>query len=106
MSGLAAATSLNTWTPLFWVMPPKKKPSAPEPLIFAASARKFAALVSMPSLPSDLDALLPGELLDLVGDALPVDLLVVQDVELVTPSSFMYATCAAAWMWSAGTTRP
>ena len=51
MSGLAAATSLNTWTPLFWVMPPKKKPSAPELLIFDARARKFAALVSMPSLP-------------------------------------------------------
>ena len=54
MSGLAALTSLNTWTPLFWVMPPKKKPSAPALLIFDASARKFAAFVSMPSLPSTL----------------------------------------------------
>jgi len=32
-------------------MPPKKKQSAPDEAILPASARKFAALVSMPSLP-------------------------------------------------------
>src|SRR3954466_12341313 len=49
--GLAAWTSLNTWTPLFWVMPPKNMQSAPADLIFVARVRKLAALVSMPSLP-------------------------------------------------------
>ena len=33
-------------------MPPKNMQSAPDDLIFVASERKFAALVSMPSLPA------------------------------------------------------
>jgi hypothetical protein len=74
--------SLNTWTPLFCVMPPKKKQSAPDDLILAAFARKLAAFGSYPSLPRTSRPCWAGDLLDLVGEALPVDLLVVQDVEL------------------------
>ena len=50
--GLAAWMSVNSWTPLFCVMPPKNMQSAPEDLIFCASDRKLAAFVSMPSLPA------------------------------------------------------
>ena len=68
-------------------MPPKNMQSAPEDLIFDARVRKFAALVSMPSLPRTVIPA-PRGLLGGRGDALTVDLLVVQDVRLVQPFSF------------------
>jgi hypothetical protein len=52
IAGLAAWTSVKSWTPLFWVMPPKNRQSAPLDFTLVASERKFAALVSMPSLPA------------------------------------------------------
>ena len=52
MVGLAAPTSFQTCTALLSVMPPKNMQSAPLDLIFVASERKFAAFVSMPSLPT------------------------------------------------------
>ena len=63
-------------------MPPKKKPSAPAPLIFDAQGAEVGRLGVDAVVAEDLDALLLADLLDLVGDALPVDLLVIQDVHL------------------------
>src|SRR5262245_25061195 len=52
--GLAACTARHHLTALVSTIPPKDMQSAPEPLIFVARERKFAALVSMPSLATTL----------------------------------------------------
>jgi hypothetical protein len=66
----------------------------------------LAALGSTPSSPQHLDARLLRVRGHRVADALAVDLLVVEHVQLGDPVVLMYVTCAAAWMLSAGTTRP
>ena len=63
--------------------PPRYTRSAPEARIFVRSGFWSGCLQSMPSFGDDREADLLGRGLEDVGDALAVELLVVEDVDLL-----------------------